>query len=112
VVYIRFTLVGFHLWLMIYDLLTYFFQAIENQTSDMSWWPKETTWQRNGLDWGYWTHACETWFQNRLKEIRAGNAQARSASHWNRSLTFQKATPKIVLATRADAERCLARHIV
>ncbi|KAF8134707.1 hypothetical protein K438DRAFT_1501085, partial [Mycena galopus ATCC 62051] len=36
------------------------------QTKLLSWWPKPHLWKSGNLDPGWWSPACETWFQWRL----------------------------------------------
>jgi hypothetical protein len=76
----------------------------------MSWWPKQSTWNQCGLDWGYWTVRDEEWFQGRLAFIKAGKADLRSATAWKHALKFQKKTPKLTAANARQAEECLVRH--
>ncbi|KIM50349.1 hypothetical protein SCLCIDRAFT_70916, partial [Scleroderma citrinum Foug A] len=40
------------------------------QTADVSWWPKQSTWEGSGLDVGYWSSDDEAWYQKRLELIR------------------------------------------
>jgi hypothetical protein len=75
-----------------------------NQTSDSSWWPKQSVWITSGLHVGYWSVACETWFQKRLEAIRDGTATLRTAGEWRSSLRFWRATaPFISHSKRAAA---------
>ncbi|KIM85942.1 hypothetical protein PILCRDRAFT_86667 [Piloderma croceum F 1598] len=75
-----------------------------NQTSDSSWWPKQSVWMTSGLHIGYWSVACETWFQKRLEAIRNGTATLRTAAEWRSSLKFWRATaPFISHSKRAAA---------
>ena len=57
-----------------------------NQTSDSSWWPKHSVWMNSGLNVGYWSPACENWFQLRLDTIRAGTARLRTSTEWKAAL--------------------------
>jgi hypothetical protein len=58
--------------------------------SDSSWWPKHSTWIASGLEVGYWSSSCETWYINRLQEIRNGKARLKKASEWTKSIKFMK----------------------
>jgi hypothetical protein len=40
------------------------------QTADVSWWPKQSTWEGCGLSVKYWSSDDEVWFQKRLETIR------------------------------------------
>ncbi|GJF00027.1 hypothetical protein PsYK624_163040 [Phanerochaete sordida] len=59
----------------------------------VSWWPTPKLWKRSGQDVGYWTAQNETWFQNRLTDIRAGKAKPLTAAAWKSTLKFFKDTP-------------------
>jgi hypothetical protein len=79
--------------------------------ADMSWWPKHSTWERSGLNWGHWTRSDEEWFQGRLKLIRTGQAELRSSLQWKRALKYQKKTPKLVAANIQHSEIVLLQHL-
>ncbi|TDL18568.1 hypothetical protein BD410DRAFT_728323, partial [Rickenella mellea] len=56
------------------------------QTSDSSWWPWHSAWERSSLNVGYWSTDCEHWFQNRLEHIRNDTAELRGSTEWVNSL--------------------------
>ena len=66
----------------------------KNQTSDQSWWPKESTWKAGSLDIGSWTKWNEEWFQLCLQDILSTSAQPRSSigqnGSWKANLKIQK----------------------
>jgi hypothetical protein len=78
------------------------------QTADMSWWPKQSAWERSGADFGYWSAKCEEWFQTRLTEIRDGKIGLRAAKHWNNALCFHKKTRRFLDINETLAARYLA----
>ncbi|KIJ34741.1 hypothetical protein M422DRAFT_134740, partial [Sphaerobolus stellatus SS14] len=51
-----------------------------------SWWPKPTAWGGSGLDVGYWSSECESWYQARIKLISEGTAPLRTVEQWKKSL--------------------------
>ena len=65
---------------------------------DLSWWPKVTTWENSGVDFGCWTPMAERWFRNRLEALRQceGKTRAHSAKEWYKNLRFQKETKKFL----------------
>ena len=78
------------------------------QTSDSSWWPKPIIFEKSGLYIGYWTTACEAWFQNRLQKIRAGCESVKNGQEWRAGpIKFQKATPLLVQANDQDSQKFL-----
>jgi hypothetical protein len=79
--------------------------AYGTQTSDMSWWPKQSVWMNSGLNWGYWTEACETWFQKRLKSIRDGTAGLKTSGEWHSGpLKYsKKISSKVVSGNEEDS---------
>ncbi|KAJ6498577.1 hypothetical protein C8R47DRAFT_971751 [Mycena vitilis] len=56
------------------------------QTKVVSYWPSLVVWRNSGLNIGYWTPACEKWFQSRLAEIRTGDAQLHTQGGWKKIL--------------------------
>ncbi|KAF8530155.1 hypothetical protein BU17DRAFT_35850, partial [Hysterangium stoloniferum] len=83
------------------------FTGYGQQAADMSWLPKPTIWQRGNLDVGYWSHACEEWFQNRLTHILNGSADLRSANKWGSSLVMSRKQGKLATKNAKLAERCI-----
>ncbi len=75
-----------------------------------SWWPKHATWKGCGLDVGYWSSSCETWFQNRLRAIRNGTAIPRTAKEWKNALSYQKQTPIVMDNVRKAADTFLLAY--
>lgn len=67
------------------------------QTSDISWWPKPSAWEISGLNIGFWSADCESWFKKRLCDIRSGKAELRPPSKWKHSLRFTKACNETAL---------------
>ncbi|KDQ49881.1 hypothetical protein JAAARDRAFT_142799, partial [Jaapia argillacea MUCL 33604] len=65
------------------------------QDSQMSWWPKQSSWETSSFNTGFWSPAAESWFQKRLKEIRDGAAKVKSAGEWATALSVCKQTPKV-----------------
>jgi hypothetical protein len=59
---------------------------VPNQKSKISWWPRPAAWNKSGLNVGYWTPACEAWFQNRKTQIAEGTARLLTGSQWKSSM--------------------------
>lgn len=70
---------------------------MRGQTADLSWWPKQTTFETSGLYFGYWTQTCEQWFQKRSVEIVEHRADLMTAEQWYQHLKFNKTQTKKVL---------------
>lgn len=85
------------------------------QTADVSWWPKQSTWQGAGLDVGYWSVDDEAWYQKRLEVIRTctnGRSVCMTAAEWRNTLKFYKQTKKMVGANQHSAEAWITKNIV
>ncbi|GJJ11347.1 hypothetical protein Clacol_005579 [Clathrus columnatus] len=52
----------------------YIYTGNGEQTTQVSWWPKQNVWARKGLSTGYWTAQCKEWYQFGLKTILEGKA--------------------------------------
>ena len=79
-----------------------------SQTEDLSWWPKQTTWQASNFDAGYWSPDNEAWFQRRLTMILSGTARPLNARMWRNQLKRFKATKLVVESYRKAADLFLA----
>ncbi|RPD52746.1 hypothetical protein L227DRAFT_469065, partial [Lentinus tigrinus ALCF2SS1-6] len=53
-----------------------------NQTEDLSWWPKASTWCNSGMNTGIWNPWNEGWFSKRLQLIREGKARPLRPGTW------------------------------
>lgn len=95
---------------VIAEALIHFHEGRGEQTSHSSWWPKHSAWSLSGLNLGYWAPHCETWFQKRLSEIRAGTATLRTGKQWRDALGMLKDTSRIRAANEKLAADYLARH--
>jgi hypothetical protein len=72
-----------------------------------SWWPRPQAWAVSGLNVGFWSSRCESWFQSRLDNIRQGVSRERhkltddangpmTSAQWKRSLKFNPGTNKMM----------------
>ena len=57
-----------------------------NVDKHLSWWPKETTWEKSGYACKEWTPDAEQWYQNRWKEIQTGKASVHHQTEWKKKL--------------------------
>jgi hypothetical protein len=79
------------------------------QISERSWWPKQSTWLVGCEYAGYWTEACEKWFQRRLQDIINGTAVPKNAGEWRKELRKgSHNTPKLNKSYELAAARCLS----
>ncbi|KIM61759.1 hypothetical protein SCLCIDRAFT_25569 [Scleroderma citrinum Foug A] len=78
------------------------------QIADVSWWPKQSTWEGSGLDVGYWSSDDEAWYQKRLELIRNCGTDSQhlcmNATQWRNTLKYYKETTRTVAANRQSAE--------
>ena len=54
--------------------------------SEVSWWPKSSTWLVSHAHRGRWTPDSETWFSTRLQHIAGGTAHMLNATQWRAGL--------------------------
>ena len=83
-----------------------------NQKSDSSWWPKHSAWMNSGLNVGYWSPACEDWFQRRLDSIRTGTARLRTSTEWKVALKFWRQTAPFINNSRHTAATYLHEQVL
>ncbi|THH20867.1 hypothetical protein EUX98_g8502 [Antrodiella citrinella] len=78
---------------------------------EFSWWPKTTVWRGCGLDVGYWSIDCETWYTVRRDAILANDnkvGRLRNSTQWRNSLKFVRKRSQLVLSeTRAFSNALL-----
>ncbi|PBK62599.1 hypothetical protein ARMSODRAFT_895501, partial [Armillaria solidipes] len=67
----------------------------EPQLTLLSWFPKPAAWELSGLNIGFWSSDCESWYQSRLAEINSPNAVLRSTNQWRHSLRFLRRSQKV-----------------
>jgi hypothetical protein len=73
------------------------------QVADVSWWPKQSTWEGSGRDVGYWASDNEEWYQMQLEDIQnylKGRSYPkkilRNAKEWRNTLKgYKRETKKI-----------------
>ena len=82
----------------------------DHQTRDISWWPKPSAWLGSGLNVGYWSKDCESWFRKRLGDIKAGKAILRTQSQWRHSLKFTSDCVNVAQKNEQLAAEFLARR--
>jgi hypothetical protein len=76
----------------------------DEQTTDMSWWPKHSTWVSSSLNVGYWSTGCEEWFQLRLAKIRNGTAELKTTAKWTSALRILGKTGRLLDVQRLHAD--------
>ncbi|KAI0368512.1 hypothetical protein BV20DRAFT_919005, partial [Pilatotrama ljubarskyi] len=76
-----------------------------------SWWPRPPQWSYSGLNVGYWTTFCESWFCERLEAARAGDAVPYGASEWRNRITLNKGAHKLRLAVERVSGEFLSRTL-
>ncbi|KAG1812799.1 uncharacterized protein BJ212DRAFT_1276213 [Suillus subaureus] len=51
---------------------TYYLHTNNGNVEIVSWWPRPQAWAASGLNVGFWSSQCESWFQSCLDNIRRG----------------------------------------
>ncbi|KAG2062975.1 hypothetical protein BDR04DRAFT_944128, partial [Suillus decipiens] len=57
---------------------TYYVRT-DGNLEKVSWWPRPQSWVTSGLNVGFWSSTCESWFKRRLENIRAGVSRNRKS---------------------------------
>jgi hypothetical protein len=81
-----------------------------NQTSDLSWWPKQSTFVRSGLWPGYWSRSCEDWYQRRHNDIVSGRADLKTGAQWQKAMVLYQKVTKLKKANSKAAALYIERH--
>lgn len=74
---------------------------------ELSFWPKENVFNSSGLWVGWWTPDCESWYQNRLEDIRMGRADLKKSSEWRKAITMHRKAQKLNLTNIRNSEMYL-----
>lgn len=82
----------------------------KDQVAEMSWWPKPNAWEKSGLNVGYWSADCESWYQRRLENIRTSKVELRSGGGWKQAMRLQKKARHLVDAYEEAAGMFLGGH--
>ncbi|KZP12190.1 hypothetical protein FIBSPDRAFT_799195 [Athelia psychrophila] len=77
------------------------------QTTDVSWFPKHSTWEVGCLNMGYWSPTCETWFLQRIDIIRKGQAKLKTAAQWKGHIRVWRPLPAFTKRVRQAAAEFL-----
>lgn len=81
-----------------------------NQTSDLSWWPKQSTFIRSGLWPGYWSRSCEDWYQHRHNDIVSGKTDLKTSAQWQKAMVLYQMITKLKKANSKAAALYIERH--
>ncbi|KAF7372360.1 hypothetical protein MVEN_00096300 [Mycena venus] len=80
--------------------------GVENQqTTTISWWPRPVYFEKSGLNVGWWSPACEAFYQRRLSQINHGDATLCTQGQWKNNMKFDSKVPAYI----KGAERCAAQ---
>ncbi|KAF7349165.1 hypothetical protein MVEN_01438800 [Mycena venus] len=80
--------------------------GIENQqTTTISWWPRPVYFEKSGLNVGWWSPACQAFYQRRLSQINHGDATLCTQGQWKNNMKFDSKVPAYI----EGAERCAAQ---
>ncbi|KAG2342304.1 hypothetical protein BDR05DRAFT_886433 [Suillus weaverae] len=94
---------------------TYYVHNNDGNVEIVSWWPRPQAWAALGLNVGFWSSRCESWFLSRLENIRQGVSREQHQStndangpmtgkQWKGSLKFNPGTNKMM--KNIDAACC------
>ncbi|KAK7012289.1 hypothetical protein R3P38DRAFT_2790940 [Favolaschia claudopus] len=63
------------------------------QTTTISWWPRPVNFIKSGINVGWWSPACENFYQRRLAQIAKGDASLPSQIDWKNNMRFDNKVP-------------------
>ncbi|KAK6988826.1 hypothetical protein R3P38DRAFT_2572887 [Favolaschia claudopus] len=63
------------------------------QTTIISWWPRPVNFLKSGINVGWWSPACENFYQRRLAQIAKGDASLPSQIDWKNNMRFDNKVP-------------------
>ncbi|KAJ7171904.1 hypothetical protein B0H12DRAFT_1040615 [Mycena haematopus] len=81
--------------------------ANNRQITSRSWWPRPPAFSKSALNVGWWTPACEHFYQGRLEKLNGGIYMIQTAHTWKEQLKLERKCQPII----EGIERCSA-HIL
>ena len=76
-----------------------------------SWWPQPFCFDESSLNFGWWSPVAEHWYRQVLEKCRAGEAQPKVTSKWQRSIrNWDKRGRQVTRKTREAALTFLRAH--
>ncbi|KAJ7752227.1 hypothetical protein DFH07DRAFT_745142 [Mycena maculata] len=81
--------------------------AGNRQITSRSWWPRPHSFAKSALNVGWWTPACEHFYQGRLQKFDDGIYRIETAHTWKEQLKLERKCQPII----EGIERCSA-HIL
>ncbi|KAJ6579919.1 hypothetical protein B0H10DRAFT_1835021 [Mycena sp. CBHHK59/15] len=60
------------------------------QVMTVSWWPKPSAFTLSGLNVGWWTPECESWYQKRVRQIEGFTAKLSTHADWKHNLKLER----------------------
>ncbi|KAJ7017376.1 hypothetical protein C8F04DRAFT_1279579 [Mycena alexandri] len=60
------------------------------QLTIRSWWPRPSAFVGSALEVGWWSPACEAWYQTRLRQIANRTADLISSVEWKKNLKLER----------------------
>ncbi|KZP27747.1 hypothetical protein FIBSPDRAFT_948324 [Athelia psychrophila] len=81
-----------------------------DQTTDTSWWPKQSTWQGSCMDMGYWTPQCEEWYMHQRQLVWSGDTcgAPKIADRWCNALQEWKLRKKFINCVQIESALVLS----
>ncbi|KAG2347646.1 hypothetical protein BDR05DRAFT_876126 [Suillus weaverae] len=94
---------------------TYYVHHNDGNVEIVSWWPRPRAWAASGLNMGFWSSQCESWFLSCLENIQQGISREwhqstndanspMTSKQWKGSLKFNLGTNKMM--KNVDAACC------
>lgn len=82
--------------------------ASGEQTTTRSWWPRPVSMEQSGLNVGWWTPMCETWFRRRLQQLaEPQKADILTHAKWKNNLKLERRCPPLARAGERVAAQIL-----
>lgn len=66
-----------------------------HQEKRLSWWPQAGAFYNSGMNVGWWTPDCESWFHGILREMAEGKAVVLNNTRWKARIRGFSAVPRV-----------------
>ncbi|KAI0753012.1 hypothetical protein C8Q80DRAFT_1097013, partial [Daedaleopsis nitida] len=77
-----------------------------------SWWLKPSIWGTTGMYMGIWNPQNKQWFQNRLKEIKAGSTGLMKMREWRYMLGQYRPCGKLAKIVNAMSSEIIDKNLL
>ncbi|KAK7006112.1 hypothetical protein R3P38DRAFT_2555656, partial [Favolaschia claudopus] len=83
------------------------------QKKAVSWWPTPAAYSGSGMNIGWWSPCCESWYQKRVADIEEnGELELYTRSEWRDKIKFMQKSRQVSVANEKISAEYLLKRLV